>query len=316
MNGTIFRGEQVVSPQYLREVPRKKSVLLAAARKDTLQKINGSSGEIQYLERERDIIMLHDEEKKRFFLACEGQSYSDYTMPLRLFTYDGIEYSAQVQGDVEDQDWTGKPGTPLTPVFHQVLYLGEKKWLSKHDLQEMMEVPEEMEKFRSLLPDYHIHLVDIHDQDPAHFHTEWKDIFLLMNHSRKKDELKRYIEENKGQLKKLTKETKLFLAILLDQYELLDNGEVEVKDLCKAWDGAMMMYREEALEEGLREGMERGMREGKRVGKREGKRIGMQETMKRTALNMYRRGYTPEETAGIVEESVDTVNKWYREFQA
>ena len=28
------------------------------------------------------------------------------------------------------------------------------------------------------------------------FHTEWQDIFSLMRHSRKKEELKKYIEDN------------------------------------------------------------------------------------------------------------------------
>lgn len=64
-----------------------------------------------------------------------------------------------------------------------------------------------------------------------------------MRHSRKKDELKKYIEDNKNEIQKLSMETRWFLAILLEQYTIVDDGIVEVRDVCKAWDGAMQMIR-------------------------------------------------------------------------
>ena len=78
------------------------------------------------------------------------------------------------------------------------------------------------------------------------FHTEWKDIFQLMKHSRKKDELRKYVEESTEEIRKLSQETRWLLAILLEQYEFVDEEVVEVKDMCKAWDGAMQMYADEA----------------------------------------------------------------------
>ena len=41
----------------------------------------------------------------------------------------------------------------------------------------------------------------------------------------------------------------MLLAVLLEQYTILDDRKVEVKDMCEAWDGAMQMYYEEAYEE-------------------------------------------------------------------
>ena len=46
----------------------------------------------------------------------------------------------------------------------------------------------------------------------------------------------------------LSKDTRMLLAVLLDQYEIMKDGKVEVKDMCEAWDGAMQMYAEEAAE--------------------------------------------------------------------
>ncbi len=81
-------------------------------------------------------------------------------------------------------------------------------------------------------------------------------------------------------------ETRCFLAVLLDQYDILENNEVEVKDMCQAWDGAMMMFRDE--------------------GKREGKYA--------VAQNMYRKGFSVEDTAGLVDEDIETVRKWFQKF--
>lgn len=185
MNGTIFHGKQVVKAEYLRDVQRKKRVFyrgkIREQNPDNLQKRNSSKDsdtKLMYLERERDMLRFHNKAGERFLLACEAQSRADYKMPVRKFTYDGIEYSNQIKGR--------KSRFPLVPIFHQVLYLGEERWLSGQTLQEMMDIPECVQSFTGILPDYRINLVDIHEQDPELFRTEWKDIFRLMGQSRKK----------------------------------------------------------------------------------------------------------------------------------
>lgn len=252
MNGTIFQGKQVVEAKYLKTMPRKKRLFFCKDPGETREN-DSSEPKIGCLERERDVLMLHDKVRCRFYLACEGEARPDYVMPVRCLTYDGVEYSQQIELETHP----GQKGVsrPLIPVFHQVLYLGEKRWMSKHTLWEMMDIPMEMEEFRELLPNYQVHLTDIHDQNPELFRTEWKDIFQLMNHSRKSKELKEYIEKNREKIQGLSQETRRFLAILLDQYEIMENGEVEVKDVCEAWDGAMLLYKEEGMKAGIKEGI-------------------------------------------------------------
>ena len=197
-----------------------------------------------------------------------------------------------------------KDGTshPLIPIFNQILYLGENRWNSKHTLQEMMKIPETMEEFISVLPDYRVRIADIHEQDPERFHTEWKDIFRLMNHSRKKEELKTYIENHKSEIQKLSLETKCFLAVLLDQYEILEDNKVEVKDVCKAWDGAMMMYMDEGLQKGLKKGTRRGIKRGRKQG--------MEAARRDTILRMLsKKAFTYEEIAEYNGVSVETVKR-------
>ena len=62
-----------------------------------------------------------------------------------------------------------------------------------------------------------------------------------MNHSRKKEELRKYIEDHKEEIQKLSVETRWFLGILLEQYTIVDERVMEVKDMCEAWDGAVKL---------------------------------------------------------------------------
>ena len=126
---------------------------------------------------------------------------------------------------------------------------------------------------------------------------EWRDIFSLMSHSRKKEELKKYIEDNKIEIQKLSLETRWFLAILLEQYTIVDDDVVEVRDVCKAWDGAMQMYADEARE-ATRKEMKKEMR------KREN------EKSRRQVFRMFSKGYPQTEIADVLEIPLKTVKRW------
>ena len=302
VNGTLFAGKQVIEAAYLKEVQRKKRVscqlqgIGSSTHKRNSSDENGVA--FIYLERERDFLRLHDKPGCRVLLACEAESRANYEMPVRCFTYDGVEYTDQLKARRRNRKrGKNRKRRPLVPVFHQVLYLGETRWQSKKKLQEMMEIPEEVGEFSSLLPEYDICMADIHEQNPQLFHTEWRDIFSLMSHSRKKEELKKYIEDNKPEIQKLSLETRWFLAILLEQYTIVDDGIVEVRDVCKAWDGAMQMYADEARE-ATRKEMKKEMR------KREN------EKSRRQVFRMFSKGYPQTEIADVLEIPLKTVKRW------
>ena len=46
---------------------------------------------------------------------------------------------------------------------------------------------------------------------------------------------------NKEEIQKLSVETRWFLGILLEQYTIVDERVMEVKDMCEAWDGAVKL---------------------------------------------------------------------------
>ena len=298
VNGTLFGGKQIIEASYLKEVQRKKRVSCQ------LQTIGSNTHKIKssdesgikfiYLEKERDFLRLHDKPGCKVLLACEVESRANYEMPVRCFTYDGVEYTDQLKSRKRNRK-KGKhrKRRPLVPVFHQVLYLGEERWQSKKKLQEMMEIPEAVGEFSCLLPEYDICMADIHEQNPQLFRTEWRDIFSLMSHSRKKDELKKYIEDNKNEIQKLSMETRWFLAILLEQYTIVDDGIVEVRDVCKAWDGAMQMYADEAREATKKEMRKQEFARNRRI-----------------VSWMFSEGYLPTEIANVLEIPLKTVKRW------
>lgn len=311
----------MVQASFLKEVQRKKRILdIETSDIENEQKIKGSSQKHikkMYLERERDFLRFHDKPGCRLLLACEAETKANYVMPVRCFTYDGVEYTDQLKGQKELQFYKKRQvKQPLIPVFHLVLYLGEKRWIRKQRLQEMMKIPVEVQEFSEKLPEYDIGLIDIHEQDPELFRTEWRDIFKLMRYSRKKEELRKYVEENKEEIQKLSMETRWFLGILLEQYSIMDDNSVEVRDVCKAWDGAMQMYADEARQETRKE-MKKEMREQKRQMKLKMKeKLKEQEVAqnKKTVYNMLLKGYPQEEIAAILEQPLTKVKKWCEGF--
>lgn len=60
------------------------------------------------------------------------------------------------------------------------------------------------------------------------------------------------------------------------------------------------------IEQGREEGIQKGLQEGKIEGQKEKAYI--------TARNMFLRGFSAEETAGLLEESLDTVKGWYKNW--
>lgn len=322
VNGVIFKGKQVMDPAYIQDVQRKKRIAVSEAAtasevdSPTAHESEISGTKIMYLEMERDFLRLHNKPQERFHGAVEAQTDPDYTMPARLFENDGIEFYNQLSLNNSDNNAPSaenisgtqivspdneslkekpqkrQPKRPLIPLFHVVLYFGEKRWKSKLYLHEMFDIPEKLKDYESLLPDYHVNIADVHEQDPELFHTEWKDIVLLMRHSRKKEDLKKYIEEHIDEIKALSLETRWLIAVFLGQYKIINQNEVEVSDMCTAWDGAMEMYKDEGRVEGV------------------------QQTQFNSAHNMFRKGYPAKEIAEIVGTTVETVTKWCGQFAA
>ena len=101
VNGTLFGGKQIIEASYLKEVQRKKRVSCQlqtiGSNTHKIKSSDESSIKFMYLERKRDFLRLHDKPGCKVLLACEVERRANYEMPVRCFTYDGVEYTDQLK---------------------------------------------------------------------------------------------------------------------------------------------------------------------------------------------------------------------------
>ncbi len=115
--------------------------------------------------------------------GLENQTGVDSDMPLRLFSYDGAAYRAQLLMDKEMQEKTGSKA-PRHPVVTLVLYFGyDRPWKTPRTLFECLELPEEIKPY---VNDYHMNLYEIaylSDEQVQMFTSDFKivaDYFVQM----------------------------------------------------------------------------------------------------------------------------------------
>ena len=133
VNVLLFDGRQIIRPEELEDqAPR------------SAYKADGKLREM-----ERDVAKRWT--KSNIRIACvglENQTEPDADMPLRVYSYDGAEYRAQLGG-----------AGPRYPVVTLVLYFGHRKhWDKPLTLYEAANVPE---LFRPYVPDMKINLFEI-----------------------------------------------------------------------------------------------------------------------------------------------------------
>ena len=142
INGLVFQGMQVVSPEDLREATAR-SMYKAGTK---------------YHEQERDIAkywVIHQKRGDRTvaLLALENQTGYDPDAAPRLIGYDGASY----RGQLLKKPW--RKSRKLYPVMTLVLNFGKKAWGSVRSLYgRMQEMPEQMKKY---VNDYQVHVVDV-----------------------------------------------------------------------------------------------------------------------------------------------------------
>ena len=133
---------------------------------------------------ERDVAKYWKKGLVRIALyGLENQTGVDGDMPLRLISYDGAAYRAQLLTDKEMKEKTGKVA-PRYPVVTLVLYFGyDRHWKTPRTLFECLELPEEIKPY---VNDYRMNLYEIaylSDEQVQMFTSDFKivaDYFVQM----------------------------------------------------------------------------------------------------------------------------------------
>ena len=147
VNVLLFQGEQIVKPEQLEDKTLRSSY-----------KADGKLREIV-----RDVGKNWNQDTIRIAcLGIENQTDSDADMPLRVISYDGAEYRAQLIRDTSSQN--GGDGDIMStkkrrdikryPVVTLVLYFGyEKPWSSSKSLLDRLTVSDALKPY---VQDYRI----------------------------------------------------------------------------------------------------------------------------------------------------------------
>lgn len=188
-------------------------------------------------EQERDVSKFYNGKEMRIaFLGIEHQNYEDPYMPLRVISYDGSAYRAQLLKSGEEEKKKPKP----YPVITLVLYFGTKHWSAGKSLYEVLDVPEDIKKY---VNDYKINLVEVaflNQKQIDLFQSDFKIIADLFVQKRKNvkyvpsDEKIKHVDEFLKLLKIMSGDDR-YTEILdkLNNQRLSEKGEIT---MCEIYD--------------------------------------------------------------------------------
>ena len=278
-NALLFDGEGVIKPEELEESDTDVSALLKF------------SGYAETVQKVLDVVKKSVNGIDFVMLGLENQQLVHYGMPLRIMIgdafgylkeYKEIEKKNKAEGHWEESEefLSGfRKGDRLHPMVTICVYYGEEPWSGPLCLTDMLNIPE---KFRSVVNDYRMNLLQVRDSGQFNFQNEdVRTVFEVSRNIFKRDYKK---ITDTYQEREIDSELGLVIGTITESQELI-NQALERKG------GRMNMCT--ALEELKRDGRQEGLQEGK-------------------ILARYEDGMRPEEIAhkmGITVKQVEEVLK-------
>ena len=213
VNGLLFNGMPVIDPDSLSDV--------------IPYSMYKADGKIH--EQERDVSKIlktagnTENEIRIAFLGFEHQTRYDKDMPLRVISYDGAAYRAELSSKER------------YPVITIVLYFGNTHWQSNRTLHEAVGVPDNL---RPYVNDYKVNLYEIafmSDEEISRFHSDFRIIADFIAHKRADPD---YVSTDRTAFVHTDEVLKL-MSLLTDddRYELTLNLEGgKPKNMCEMLD--------------------------------------------------------------------------------
>ncbi|MBO4511213.1 MAG: Rpn family recombination-promoting nuclease/putative transposase [Victivallales bacterium] len=249
-NAFTFKGEKRVLPEKLRPFPTE----------DAAMKLDADGEETTGLLRRDLSYIAYADDNAMYFLGIEVQSRIDWTMPLRVMSYDAAKYQYQVNLQ------KGRGRRKLLPVFTLVLNLSKGPWTGPRSLHDMMGGVDE--KLKKVVPDYQINIADPYTVDEKTLdmlYTEIKDVLIYFRASRDKEGFLRFLEKMHDV--SLSEKAVMVLNTYLNtKLEPQTNGRKT--KMCVAW----KYFKQWAMDKGERKGLRKGLRQGREEGREEGRK--------------------------------------------
>ena len=249
-------------------------------------------------------------------IALEHQDQIHYSMPVRVMLEDAAGYDEQMRRiqkknqkvkGLDKGEFLGsfRKEDRLNAVFTIVLYYGEKTWDGAKDLYSLINFDEVPEMLKDLFNNYRLHVLEVRRfKDIDQFNTDLREVFGFIGFSGDKTAVRNYVAENQDSFEQLSEDAYDVIAVMAHSKELED-----VKERYREKGGKINMC------EAIRGMIEDGRLEGRREGKLEGRREGELKAKQIVARNMYLRGMSEEDTAGLCEEDIELVRQWFRKWR-
>ena len=138
---------------------------------------------------------------------------------------------------------------------------GRKTKGDLHGLLKKSENPELEEKIKTLIPNYHINLLDVNQiEDTSVYKTDLQTILEMIKYRQDKESMQKYVQEHEGYFRHVDRDTYNVLRVLLKAEKQMDeikNQEKEEVDMCQA----LQEIFNDGRNEGFMQGREQGRRE-------------------------------------------------------
>ena len=238
-NALLFKGRQLVRPSDLRDA----------------QPFSYYKAENSIRAQDRDVAKYWNKFAIRIALfGMENQSKVFKFMPLRVISYDGAAYRAQLNEDTD----------PKYPVVTIVLYFGKERWRNRN-LFDCIELPDELRPF---VNDYRINVFEIcylTEDQIGYFQSDFKVLADYFVHSLNDPN---YRPKDPQKFKHAAEVLEL-LSVFADERfgDLVDAEGGLPGDMCEVFD--------RAVQQGVVIGEEKGRAAGILIGEERGRAAGI-----------------------------------------
>ena len=189
-------------------------------------------------------------QRKILHKNCWKITTVDVDMPLRIISYDGAGYRAQLSGETS-------PEQERYPVITLVLFFGKGRWTGPKNLLGRVKVPKGME---ALVSDYRINVFDIGQLSEDKIRIFTSDFQVVAEYVTQMEQKREYTPSGKSLrhidgvmdlLEALTKVSKYKEAVSVMKQIKEQEGEVSMRS---AWGEAIVRGEERGRQQGKEEG--------------------------------------------------------------
>ena len=261
MNVLVFDGERQIHEDDLVDIDTKTEFL---------------ADDKGFRTQERDVAKFWKSHNVKLALfGLENQAAPDFQMPLRLYSYNGASYKAQIIPDrpkgkandvhqnIHAEDEHLKQ--PFYPVLTLVLYFGFDRWNTAKSLYEAIQIPK---AFRRFIPDLPINLIEVAWLEDAvidKFQSDFQVVARFFKQYRIHGNA--YLEMQDPKLLKriehVLETMRMISAYTGDpEYEAYGIRQSHNKEVTMI--AALKEYREDLKKEGRKQGRKEGRKEGRK----------------------------------------------------